>query len=49
MLADRGFNIHDATGMYCAEVKLPLIQKERNNSVSMKWIKLVNYQELEYM
>ncbi len=23
MLADRGFNIHDAAGMYCAEDKLP--------------------------
>ena len=23
VLADRGFNIHDAAGLYCAEVKLP--------------------------
>ena len=23
ILADRGFNIHDSAGMYCAEVKLP--------------------------
>ncbi len=23
ILADRGFNIHDSAGLYCAEVKLP--------------------------
>ena len=23
VLADRGFNIHDSAGLYCAEVKLP--------------------------
>ena len=27
VLADRGFNIHDATGLYCAEVKLPPFTK----------------------
>ena len=24
VMVDRGFNIHEAAGMYCAEVKLPL-------------------------
>ena len=27
ILADRGFNISDAAGMYCAEVKIPLFTK----------------------
>ena len=27
ILADKGFNIHDSTGMYCAKVKLPPFTK----------------------
>ena len=27
ILADRGFNIHDSAGMYCAQVKLPPFAK----------------------
>ena len=27
ILADRGFNVHEVAGLYCAEVKLPLFTK----------------------
>ena len=27
VLVDRGFNVHEAAGLYCAEVKLPLFTK----------------------
>ena len=27
ILADRGFNIHDSAGMFCAEVQLPSFKK----------------------
>ena len=30
ILADRGFNIHEAVGLYCAEVKLPPFTKGKN-------------------
>lgn len=40
--------LDNAAGMYCAEFTLSSYAKGKNNSVSMKWIKLVN-PELEYM
>ena len=27
ILADRGFNIHEHAGLYCAQVKLPLLTR----------------------
>lgn len=36
VLADRGFNIQDAAGMYCAEVKLPPYTKGKKQLSQME-------------
>ena len=35
MLADRGFDIKESVGLYCATVKLPAFTKGKNNSVEL--------------
>ncbi len=40
---DRGFNVHEAAGLYC---KIP---KEKSNLANVKLIKHINYLEFKYM
>ena len=49
MLADRGFNVHEAAGLYCSEVKLPPFTKGKKQLNKHEVDKHVNYLESVYM
>ena len=36
ILADRGFNVQESVGIYCAEIKVPACTRGKNNSLQLK-------------
>ena len=49
ILADRGFNVQESVGFYCAEIKFLHLLKGKNSSLKLMWIPLGNCPMCEYM
>lgn len=49
ILADRGFNIYDSAGPFCAEVKLPPFTRGKSSLAKQMWTLLINFPVSEFM
>ena len=48
ILADRGFNVEETAGLYCAEVKIPPFTRGKKQ-LSVRWTLLGSYLVLEFI